>query len=123
MTAPLQSRAWTPAEEDTLVEMRVSGADFKQISAAINRRYACCVTRYGEFVEAGLAPHMCSKRLAAARAGTLPPMPAATLPKRNKTRRTCLCCGRVFDSSGPGNRLCKTCRHKDPGPFAGWPNL
>lgn len=29
--------------------------------------------------------------------------------------RACMCCSETFDSSGPGNRLCGTCRHKDGG--------
>jgi hypothetical protein len=29
--------------------------------------------------------------------------------------RTCLCCDRVFLSSGPGNRLCMRCRGGDAG--------
>ncbi len=27
-----------------------------------------------------------------------------------ESKRSCLRCGRVFDSAGPGNRLCGACR-------------
>lgn len=41
------------------------------------------------------------------------------LPRPVK-RRPCLCCGKQFDSEGPGNRLCAPCRIKvsDVSPFA-----
>jgi hypothetical protein len=29
---------------------------------------------------------------------------------RPATARPCLCCGTAFPSTGPGHRLCKTCR-------------
>jgi len=28
----------------------------------------------------------------------------------NWTKRKCLCCGKIFDSWGIGNRLCKRCK-------------
>ena len=28
----------------------------------------------------------------------------------NWTKRKCLCCGKIFDSWGIGNRLCKSCK-------------
>jgi hypothetical protein len=30
---------------------------------------------------------------------------------QHAARRTCLMCGRTFDSEGPWNRRCKTCKH------------
>lgn len=33
-------------------------------------------------------------------------------PRRSKTPRKCLCCGRQFASEGPHNRLCAICRSK-----------
>ena len=32
------------------------------------------------------------------------------LQNENWTKRKCLCCGNIFDSSGIGNRLCKGCK-------------
>jgi len=34
---------------------------------------------------------------------------------RASTRRTCLCCGRPFTSTGFGNRLCGPCRSFEKG--------
>lgn len=31
---------------------------------------------------------------------------------QRSTRRPCLCCGKVFLSAGPHNRLCSPCRHR-----------
>jgi hypothetical protein len=31
--------------------------------------------------------------------------------------RNCLCCKRVFPSTGAGNRLCDRCRARDASPF------
>lgn len=38
-------------------------------------------------------------------------------PRVEKTRRACLCCGASFESAGPHNRLCTTCRKKETSPF------
>lgn len=38
---------------------------------------------------------------------------AAADRKAGRRERACLCCGSVFASTGPGNRLCGTCRHRD----------
>lgn len=48
-----------------------------------------------------------------------PPPPPVWRPRKNqvKTQRACLCCGRIFDSAGPMNRLCKTCRQQSVSPF------
>lgn len=42
--------------------------------------------------------------------------PGAAPPRR----RPCLCCRRTFESAGPGNRLCGTCRGRssDVSPYA-----
>jgi len=32
-------------------------------------------------------------------------------------QRKCMCCGKVFLSDGPHNRLCDYCRHKSNTPF------
>ena len=32
------------------------------------------------------------------------------LQNENWTKRKCLCCGKIFDSWGIGNRLCKGCK-------------
>ena len=32
------------------------------------------------------------------------------LQNENWTRRKCLCCGKIFDSWGIGNRLCQRCK-------------
>ena len=32
-------------------------------------------------------------------------------------QRKCLCCEHTFWSSGPGNRLCNSCRRQSAGPF------
>jgi len=32
------------------------------------------------------------------------------LQKENWTKRKCLCCGKIFDSWGIGNRLCQRCK-------------
>lgn len=37
---------------------------------------------------------------------------------REKVERACLRCGKQFDSSGPGNRLCQRCRSVDVSPLA-----
>jgi len=34
------------------------------------------------------------------------------------TLRPCLCCRQPFESSGPGNRMCDGCRHKNVSPYA-----
>lgn len=34
--------------------------------------------------------------------------------RTRKTKRECMCCGRVFLSWGNGNRLCSECREKSP---------
>lgn len=33
-------------------------------------------------------------------------------------QRPCMCCGRVFASDGPHNRLCSTCRTRPHSPYA-----
>lgn len=53
--------------------------------------------------------------------------PVGVPPRRVKTDkhvnwdsakvRTCLCCRRPFESSGPGNRMCDGCRGRDVSPF------
>lgn len=48
---------------------------------------------------------------------TLPPAAIRAARKKTVTRRACLCCRKPFDSSGPGNRLCPTCRSKSTSPF------
>ncbi len=30
-------------------------------------------------------------------------------PRSDRKKRTCLKCGKLFDSTGPGNRICKRC--------------
>ncbi len=30
-------------------------------------------------------------------------------PRSDPKKRTCLKCGKLFDSTGPGNRICKRC--------------
>lgn len=37
-------------------------------------------------------------------------MPGIERSLRPVTTRSCLCCGAVFISTGPGNRLCRPCR-------------
>ena len=38
-------------------------------------------------------------------------------PASSKTR-PCLCCQQLFESHGPGNRMCERCRMRDVSPFA-----
>lgn len=43
---------------------------------------------------------------------------AGAPPRRPRISRPCLCCGRSFDSEGPHNRLCPSCRKLSPSPYA-----
>lgn len=38
-------------------------------------------------------------------------------PKPRTKQRECLCCGKVFNSAGPQNRLCYKCGNQSTGPF------
>lgn len=39
-------------------------------------------------------------------------------PEKQIKQRSCLRCGKTFDSWGPGNRLCSRCAHISVSPFA-----
>lgn len=36
---------------------------------------------------------------------------------RKTAKRPCLCCGKAFNSEGPHNRLCATCRTRTTSPY------
>ncbi len=41
-----------------------------------------------------------------------------TRPITKEAKRVCLSCEKKFNSSGPGNRICAPCKHKQtPGPI------
>lgn len=44
----------------------------------------------------------------------------AKLSEAPAKQRPCLCCRQPFRSTGPGHRLCRTCKHQDSGLPAGW---
>ncbi|QYK42830.1 MAG: hypothetical protein KF887_06940 [Paracoccaceae bacterium] len=61
-----------------------------------------------------IAPFRSRKAAEAELARRVKAMPSGSQPRE----RACMCCGSAFKSTGPGHRLCGTCRHKDPGPVA-----
>lgn len=86
---------WTPAQDKSLLALRAAGNNIAQLATALGRGKGSISSRLQDL---GMGS---------------PPAPAPTAKAR-----PCLCCGKRFNSTGPGNRLCQKCRHKDVSPFA-----
>lgn len=81
---------WTPEEDATLNRMMREGRSYREISVALDRRTEWSVKK---------------------RAGE------RKIPKAVKSKRSCMCCSKVFQSSGSMNRLCDRCRSVSIGPY------
>lgn len=91
--APAQApsgRDWTEHDMDRLIEMWHRGRSNAEIAKALDR-----------------APNAVAVK--ASRLG-LPPKARAEEARRTGKRRACLCCRRMFDSTGPGHRICDICK-------------
>lgn len=93
---------WTEAEKEQVKEARLRGESNRAIGERMGRSAHAVVMIAGTmgFGRKQRAPMQRTKA----------PAPRAV--------RNCLCCRRTFESSGPGNRLCKGCRARDVSPYA-----
>lgn len=80
---------WTPAEDTQVRELVAVGKTGSAIAKAIGRSESSVYRRI---------------EILAARAKT--------------TKRPCMCCGKTFNSAGPHNRLCGSCRTQQFSPYA-----
>ncbi len=96
---------WSPAEDAELLELRRKQLTLAQIAKLMDRSYESCKARVAELRKSGVvvAPDANHRK--------------AKL-RHTTTQRKCLCCGRLFPSEGPHNRLCTGCRSKSCSPYA-----
>lgn len=83
-------RDWTGHDMDRLIEMWRRGWSDAEIAKVLGCMRHC-------------------HALKASRLG-LPPKTRAEEARRTGKRRACLCCRRMFDSTGPGHRICDICK-------------
>jgi hypothetical protein len=90
------ARPWAKRDDTDLLEGRTLGFTFGDLAILLGRPSCHTVAKRYRALQLRAADNAEEARIAA----------AATI--RTKTR-TCLCCGRGFMSSGPGNRRCLPC--------------
>jgi hypothetical protein len=90
---------YSQKDDIMLMSLRREGMSFERIGEYIGRHGKSVSARYYWLTKKGwtLNEGLTQKQIAEA-------IPATKL-------RKCLCCGRSFNSEGPGNRLCQSCRH------------
>jgi hypothetical protein len=105
-----KANRWTPEQDARLAAMRTQGFGPEAIALAVGHSKDACVTRMSAL---GLSKR--EKRPAFHRETYASP---ASEAKTKGKRRPCLCCTKLFWSTGPGNRLCGNCRQISVSPLA-----
>lgn len=100
-------RPWSAAEVARLRALVAEGRPKRDIAARLGRAPSSVE---GKLYSLGLSIR---RRGAALPAPARPSLP----PKKGRVTRPCLCCGRPFPSAGPHNRLCESCRKREPDPL------
>lgn len=91
---PRHHQPWTKEEEQRLLVLATHRLSHAEIAAKLNRTTDAVTLRLSLLRRGGVD----------------------TKKSENEgRRRPCLCCKQPFNSRGPHNRLCKECRHLDPG--------
>lgn len=90
-------KRYTPHDIRRLRAMREAGKGFHEIGRALSRSPGSCqatASQYGIYLQ-------------------------KTIKARRRGRKyiPCLKCRNPFESEGPHNRLCESCRHVSPSPF------
>lgn len=87
---------WASEEDRIALDLRAQGKTAAHVASKLSRTVSSVVSRF----------RLLDKRSAQAD------------PNNPKRVRPCMCCGNNFNSDGPHNRLCLTCRRKDTSPYA-----
>ena len=85
----MSRRPWSPEDRDKAWRLHCSGRSLKAIGRLLNR-----------------SPNSVYTSLEATRRANA------------EKKRPCLCCGKLFASAGPQNRLCSLCSRRSVSPYA-----
>ncbi len=108
---PRTRRDWTTEEDARLLDLRCKELSMADIGKLLDRQPSSIKSRLDKLSDMGVEV----PKLHGFMADRPRKKQGAAVPI--KRVRPCLCCGRQFNSDGPHNRLCGSCRLKSVSPY------
>ena len=105
------SLPWTPERDQEAIRLRRAGQTYPEIADALQTTRENVLRRLHEL---GASTNPFKPNAGRLQSATLKPR---TKPAPSGTQRNCMCCRTPFNSAGPQNRLCRTCRRIDVSPY------